>query len=1324
MQRTAFERPALVCHFFFKKGEQDIQNARTALESILYQILSSNSLRRSTSALIAAVEVLNPVFGESDFGSRGNNDDFLDNLEALSDAIRRIAETVQDCVVLMIDALDECVDRREQNLTQHLKSIINGKPDGLRIIISARDSFDCVNELSDPQTPGELDSAIKVIEITPDKNARDLEDYLKHDVGAVLKRRIDQGRFKDYFELELSRIVRIIHQKAKGDFTLARMIVGNLQQPSKESLEDRIQRLPAAIGEIYMQSIESLTPDEQELIVSALKWVVWSVSSLTVIEVSDHYRDVYKAAKASNKYIELSTALPNSGTKMNSGLDVENQAEASKNLYAAEAKKLISEDPYEDPEIKDIMYHLEDAGRDFFRFDRNTGLVSVDISIREWIQEDVPESSATQESRGFNKYRDPRGNTVFRFTLTPSFVRYGDSLAELFSKREAHMSIALNILRALNNEAFQKKYMPWRPEWIHSKTKHDATYENIRAVFNRAEFDNQAYAEYSEKEYSPESKERQRYEIKHWQDHIRILQTWWNEGSRNDSWWTELLTQLSIFMRPENWSRWNLQRGFSGERSELAWYDNATARLYEDPIHTASEFGLHLIVDHLVQETGNNSKLDETYPRRESDIKDFRLMRVVSLVQSQASYSGKIDYELAIKNASCEEVLCSLNHSIKNGGITLFGVDFFAVENLQPLLELLEHTVLVAWLASQTFEHLQRVEQIYSHAAENGDPDLETDVNGFLQRHHNDKDLIHEKLEQLAYSIPVLKPWDESICGKPDAFGQVPLYIAARYPATVEVLLKHGVDVNAVGKTVASGVDMYGDTPLMSILLYLTNVKELPHDVIQSYLQSAKALISEGAKLDVKSVSEATVLHLAAKIRDLKFFKLLGMSWEWDVHAVDSSQMNPLHFLFQLPAPKDANRAKEVLDICQIIIKMRRGDVGDIVNAEDHNSEMPLAGAVRGGFKEAVELLIDLGADIHDDNDRGQNYFHVLAGGVSSSDETEVAIANTFFNAGLECSKPDNEGHTPIALAVENSQWNLVHFFLQKYDELGKQSPDNNPLLWRDEHGRTLLHILITGSKTHEDDSLYTELFKTAIAIFSDHVKISDFIVEKDFIKETPLHVAIQYRREGIVKLIMDINSDISHRNIIGFTPLDLVAEKIAIETNDVVKGLQAYLAETFGTVDGDFSRDREIFYSHRGEVYIDGEWQTWKENPHFELTDFSGSYFFPVKNPSFIGCGINPLQNVVFYTVNGKVVPVAWAVPPRRYLPYLQYSADPEGVKFNFGSEPFGFTPANDPGWKWDGSFENTDTSDDQIYWSGNVDVSMQPDEGNAGDEGGCATQ
>ncbi|KAJ6257285.1 hypothetical protein Dda_8174 [Drechslerella dactyloides] len=243
------EQKPLLCSFFFKRGEQDIQLARTAFEYILHQMLSSSALRKNASTLAEIVEVLNPAF----FDPAAQKTGFMDTLTALCQAIRDVSIAIPNRVYLMVDALDECQDRREQNFSQLLADMVKPQPESnkacsLKIIFSARDSIDIISELgcdkdinslvpTADQTERLSTNILRIIEITAFKNWSDLDIYLRHEVKVVLPRRIDQSEgeaFAKLLDSELSRIVEIIHQKAKGDFTLARMIIATSSSRRKK----------------------------------------------------------------------------------------------------------------------------------------------------------------------------------------------------------------------------------------------------------------------------------------------------------------------------------------------------------------------------------------------------------------------------------------------------------------------------------------------------------------------------------------------------------------------------------------------------------------------------------------------------------------------------------------------------------------------------------------------------------------------------------------------------------------------------------------------------------------------------------------------------------------------------------------------------------------------------------------------------------------------------------------------------------------------------------------------------------------------------------
>ncbi|KAF3134139.1 hypothetical protein TWF703_006471 [Orbilia oligospora] len=1228
--------PPLVCHFFFKKGEQDIERSRSALESILYQLLGSNEIRGDLSVLTAATSILNPGFVEAgsiqSAESRGTNTrdvsgNFRDSLKSLCDAIKLIAAVIPVPVYLMIDALDECIDRREQCFLECLKSLVdksgvNGensrtagsnntgvKSENLKLVISARDSVDIVGELVDSKGKIENQDAedvlknhgIKIVDITPEKNSSDLKDYLRHAVGEVLTRRIDR-KYEAYYDSQLSRIVKIVYEKANGDFTLARLVIANLQQPSKETLEKRIKRLPSAIGDIYRASLESLTADEQEFVVAALKWVVWGVSGLSILEISDHYKEIYKDSGHSDS--KPSQDVGESGT--------ESVLEPN---YAS---------PYDNPEVKDTIYHIENAGRDFFKYDRNTGVVNVDISIREWIQQDISDSDPlVEDSRGFNKFRDNRGNTVFQFTLAPSFVRYGDTLSQLFDKKEAQMSIVLDIFRTLSNEEFQNKYMPWRPDWV----------EDTEVVFQ-------------------DRKTPLRYEIEHWHDHILALQEWWTEDSVNSSWWAELLNQISIFTRLENWYRWNIQRIYlHTDEATLVSKDLSIRvptskrkplefllRVFEEPIHYACKVGLYLPVDALAHQAKNLVQ-PSGHEREDSKMVRSRRVEAIRTVRVQALIRDIIT---------------------KRPGWAPLGVP-------SPLCVHVESGLFI-WL-----------------------------------KHHI------------------------ALRRREDILGRSPLCLASSNPLIIERLLKYGANING-SSILGLGHKI---SPLKSILEEA--VHSDPKMIKPRLLKSAEILILGGADLKLGGESERTTtcLHLAASLNDLKLFKLLYVSGDWDVHARDMSGKTPLHCLLRGGRPSTPEEIEDTFSIFKMIVKMKRLEE-DLINMEDYAGQNVLAHAVQSGFIEAVEMLFDMGVNVHGEDLYGANCFHHPSHWSFGGDETNMKkIADFLLRSGLDYAKSNESGMTPLFCAALAGKWYLARFFLSKYDELAKVSQETgntNPLLsLTNGNRRILLYAATQGA--------------VATAIGEQRIEQLDSI---EFFKELnsdPLHIAVGWCCPQMVEMIVAINPNISRLDHSLGSALDVAMYNLAktwIEipspgNSDRSKLNQYhfvipdhpappidagfYFEVTLNSGLSDFElsgvfceigirrpttlRVPEIacdlfdgLVSYGNIFQFEWPYKIGSEYMSQEIEEGASNPFTDTKYRCF-GCGMNPVNQGVFFTVDGTVAFTNIRVYPDIYYPFFGFSNYSSSFKINFGAEKFMFELVNKQDWGLE-----VDWGERRMYW------------------------
>ncbi|KAF3912467.1 hypothetical protein ABW20_dc0104402 [Dactylellina cionopaga] len=975
----------------------------------------------------------------------------------------------------MVDALDECQDRQNLNLVQHLKSIVENTTGGIRIIISARDSIDIVSELaSNNESGGDQSSNVSlpgyttIIEITSQKNHSDLEEYLKED-------------------------------------------------------------------------IEALSPDEKEFIVSALKWVVWAVSGITVIEISDHYREIYQ-----RKEEEDTDAKDNDPKDLNDFIISQNMG-------------FIEENPFQDPEIKDIIYHLESSGRDFFKFDRKTGVVGVDIAVREWIEEDSKGSNAKStlnEAHGFRKYRDGE-NTIFKLILT---------------------------LRALNNEFFQDKYMP-RSVMIYNVSSPKLS---GGSYMSERQYEFQIARNWRTTEKFPRTSikvpETKRYEIDHWHDHVRILQAWWDESSMDDSWWSELLLELSVFIRPENWYRWRAitykQQGY-----------NSKDQFFEQPLHTACRLGLYLLVDFLMVDSGIKQRAEEIYPRNFNRIEAVRELRAVCFESEEVlrpPYQiGSWAYLNAMDNVELIDFL-SMAAFFRDGG--RFGYENPTILNFKKVIAAMDPELSVAWLVYQSLNistvAVSALRPLFDSACgQRGEwnkedpliawhPSLATDFNNFWKIAHRDKSIAATRLRLLTATKPSINPMTDSLCDIRTPTYQSPLYLAALHPETLKCLIKHGADVDSEdsnGKTYDGlGLETTDDKrktfivqPLLGIMVELGGRDDGWNRTSDKYLESAMTLISEGARLDLRTPEGRSLIQLAAAARKIKLFKLLCLSREWDVHEVDGDGQTILHHLLYHRVSENTSEIKETLEICELILRMRRPSGPELIDAEDKESLTPLAYAVRAGFKEGVQLLIKLGANVHDENDREENCFHRLASQsstLSSHPENEIAIGNMLFNAGVDCTAcsasyrdhrfdwrrrgDSGDRFLPLSFAVLNGSPHLIEFFLTKYCEIKIQPPQLHPLLFPHDTGDNWFHLMADSDTARWPPEILARVFGKLTATLTEYTDVAAYIATPNQYGTTALHTAIRRFRPDIIKHITAINSDITLRDFRGYNSLDFFAER------------------------------------------------------------------------------------------------------------------------------------------------------------------------------------
>ncbi|KAK6531903.1 hypothetical protein TWF694_003066 [Orbilia ellipsospora] len=125
LEKELYEsRKPIILSFFFKQGDQNLQDARTALQTILRQLLDRDELLHSVEIVGQCVEILNPRFGKHGENADAQITNDLAEISSLSETIRKISILLPR-VYIMLDALDECIDRQEKGLVPLVVSMAN-----------------------------------------------------------------------------------------------------------------------------------------------------------------------------------------------------------------------------------------------------------------------------------------------------------------------------------------------------------------------------------------------------------------------------------------------------------------------------------------------------------------------------------------------------------------------------------------------------------------------------------------------------------------------------------------------------------------------------------------------------------------------------------------------------------------------------------------------------------------------------------------------------------------------------------------------------------------------------------------------------------------------------------------------------------------------------------------------------------------------------------------------------------------------------------------------------------------------------------------------
>ncbi|KAK6330739.1 hypothetical protein TWF718_002940 [Orbilia javanica] len=1100
-----------VLRFFFKLGDNELQSTLRAFESLLRQLLEKISGHGDSTTQFNDrlekvcrvlekndVDTISKEIQSGDTGAEGNM-----ATSEVSRIISQISAQLNLRLYIVLDALDECDEMKGSDLVHCLKDLAYSKGSNIWILTSTRDSpesdINIENEflqngvtLANPLVIQQNIPSVGIVSLTKNENTEELQAYLQVKLRDLVSRRVrglkpvprvGKAGINNYDNLGTSEAVdekqvgeRVkdlagkVNKIVNGDFSYAGMLIANLQEPSKKTLEARIKELEGrGLEDMYRRNLDVLTPGKRTLILFALKWVVWTVSDITAVEIAEHFREVYHDTEASGQ-----------------------------GLTEAEY------DPRDDPEIREIISHLRTAGRDFFSFGDDYDPVTAHASVREWIQNSSGSSAAIDLTGSEARIvKSVGGRLVFEIAVPSESIPKGyDELSELMSEEESHLSIASDLLRALTSKNFQARYMPWNPPKKDAEEVWDKIFPKGIDGFTPGDGDSpRTPTRLVEKKENNEPK-RLRYEIRSWRDHISALDKYRHdptEEAKNPKWCT-LRSLLDKFIQPENWYRWHIQR--EGVRStQNTMHSIYSAGRYREPIHVACDSGLQLLLEQIY---ASSEKEDSKI----TDIKDSPSRPSARPLDEEDGVLDRCDGE------GCTPLVCSLTYPkitefLLNAGAKVNKVLCRAFEGLTPLY--------VGILLTDTGQGrnavLESVKLLLKHGAKDGPHSVLESTLSAVIRESVTKETIDELqkayTEITAMLLESYNPENQQHALSPDYLFLSAITEISKYPSQGQEIWNRAKFLVSFKKDVFRCQDSDSLTPLH---LLVRAIYDHP-DHAETLTPMVEWLVEKGADPLVsytgpkKSRYYGNPVLLAVQTRNPKLFDIFFRKEKNLFQSKSLSGACAMHYFFKDKHKEMSEEDRKLFDrLIELSPPLETSNrfpndpkpkilesgtqnndtikVPYFIDAEDNDSRRPLSWAIESGDKDGVKLLLQHGAEVDDVDELGRTGLYYLAK-EQGKPGNSIIILRELHKAGADIRISAADQVTVFAQAARSQPPSVLREFvrilpkieqnLENYHEGHLQEPrviDGNYLLQVDQRGQNFLHSAADRGDTNSADML------------------------------------------------------------------------------------------------------------------------------------------------------------------------------------------------------------------------------------------------------------
>ena len=207
-------------------------------------------------------------------------------------------------------------------------------------------------------------------------------------------------------------------------------------------------------------------------------------------------------------------------------------------------------------------------------------------------------------------------------------------------------------------------------------------------------------------------------------------------------------------------------------------------------------------------------------------------------------------------------------------------------------------------------------------------------------------------------------------------------------------------------------------------------------------------------------------------------------------------------------------------------------DSPDVATGRDTNGITPLNAAVKVANKTLIEILLNSGVDVNIADGRGQTPLHCAI------QQNLPAILEVLFKHNPNVNARDQSGRTPLWLAVFERKADLVKLLLAHHAD---------PTV-KDLSGATLAEVALAygGIETFDllkaagaDGGFFEPVYKgDAAAVKAALAKDPKLVDSLNWLKETPLLVAVEKGHLDVARLLMAGGADVNVRGQSDMRPL------------------------------------------------------------------------------------------------------------------------------------------------------------------------------------------